>query len=397
MKKARLEKYREEVLAELKYDILEFWMKNVIDYDKGGFYGAVGGDGRPKPDAKKGVILASRILWTYSRAYIKFKDRQYLKTAELMYEYIIKHFVDKKYGGVYWMLNADGNIADPIKKFYGQAFAIYGFAEYAKASKRKQAMKNAMQLFSLMEKYGRDKTKGGYIDALAREWKPVKDTRLSTRDMNTPKTMNTNLHVMEAYSALALHTGSKKVIKALENLVNVFIDRIIMQNSHFGLFFDMDWKEASCKISFGHDIEGSWLLTEAAGIIGNKKFIDKVRPYSVRMAEAVMREAIDKDGGIYSEKEANGHIHRDKEWWMQVEAMVGFMNAYEITKKEIFLEKSLSAWEYCKKYYLRPGGEWYPNLDENNRPDKKRDIAGPWKCPYHAGRACMEIAERIVE
>jgi mannobiose 2-epimerase len=213
--------------------------------------------------------------------------------------------------------------------------------------------------------------------------------------MNTPKTMNTNLHVMEAFSCLGGYYRDNKVIDALENLVEVFLTKIILSNRHFGLFFGMDWKEASGKISFGHDIEGSWLLTEAAKIIGKQDIIKRVSAAAVEMADVILREGMDEENGIYSEQDPDGSIHKDREWWMQVEAMVGFLNAYEMTKKEIFLEKSLAAWEYCKKKYIRPAGEWYSNLDDKGNPDKKRDIAGPWKCPYHTGRACLEIYDRI--
>ncbi len=395
MEKAKLEKYKEELLKELKEDILEFWMKNVIDYDDGGFFGAVGGNGKVKPGADKGVIMATRILWTFSRAYMKLKDGQYLKTAEIMYKYITEHFVDKKNGGVFWILDHKGKPVDSSKKFYGQAFAIYGFAEFAKATGDSNALAAANELFELVEKYGRDKEKGGYIDALGSKWEEIKDTRLSSRDMNTPKTMNTNLHVMEAFSTLAGYYGDSKVKESLENLVEVFLSKIILKDRHFGLFFDMDWNEVSGKISFGHDIEGSWLLTEAAKVTGKQDIIKRVSSAAMEMADVILREGIDADGGLLSEKDADGHIHKGKEWWMQVEAMVGFFNAYEITGKEIFIEKSLSIWEYCKRKFMRQGGEWYSNLDENGNPDKKRDLAGPWKCPYHTVRACMEIYERI--
>src|SRR5208337_3176058 len=165
---------------------LDFWMKNVIDYDSGGFNGSVGGDGVANPRADKGIIMATRILWTFSRVYMKLGDAQYLKTAEIIYKYILDYFVDKKHGGVFWLLDYKGNPVDETKKFYGQAFAIYAFSEFAKASGTRQALEEANKLFGFVEKYGRDLKYGGYIDALGSNWLAVQDTRLSTKDMNTP-------------------------------------------------------------------------------------------------------------------------------------------------------------------------------------------------------------------
>lgn len=395
MEKTSLEKYREEVLAELKNNILDFWMKYIIDYDSGGFNGSVAGNGVANPRADKGIIMATRILWTFSYAYIKLGNAQYLKTAEMIYKYILDYFVDKKYGGVFWLLDYKGRPVDETKKFYGQAFAIYAFSEYAKASGKPEALDKANELFGLVEKYGRDFKYGGYIDALGSNWAVVQDTRLSTKDMNTPKSMNTNLHILEAYSGLAGNFHNKPVLEALESLIKIFTSNIILPSRHFGLFFDLEWNEASGKISYGHDIEGSWLLTEAAKITGKEEIIKEVSSLAMNMAEAILEEGIDADGGLFSEKDADGHRRSAKEWWMQAEAMVGFINAYEITKKEIFMEKSMSIWEYCKKKFIRPAGEWYGNIDDKGNPDKKGEIAGKWKCPYHTGRACLEIYERI--
>lgn len=397
MNKASLKIYREEVSTELTSDILDFWMKHVIDFSSGGFNGSVTGNGVADPKADKGVILATRILWTFARACRKLGDARYLKTADLMYHYIQEHFVDKEHGGVFWILDHQGKPVDPLKKFYGQAFAIYAFAEYSRASGNKKALDEAKTLFELVEKHGRDKVKGGYIDAVGRDWAAVADTRLSEKDLNTPKTMNTNLHVMEAFSGLIQNNPVRDatVIEALESLAKVFLEKIILPNRHFGLFFDMNWNEVSGKISFGHDIEGSWLLSEAAQTSGNESLIKAVSPVAAEMARVTMREGLEADGGVLYEREADGSLHPGKEWWMQTEAMVGFLNAYEITGEEIFAEKSILAWDYCKKRYLREGGEWFSNLDSDGLPDLSRVLAGPWKCPYHTGRACMEIMERI--
>ncbi len=389
-----LSRYRQEVLSELTDDILAFWMRNVIDFDSGGFHGLVDGKGVAVPTADKGVILATRILWTFSRAYTRIKNEAYLRTAELMYRYLLDHFLDKERGGVFWIVDSKGRPLDSTKKFYGQAFAIYAFCEFSSASGNRQALEEARQLFSLVERYGRDPVEGGYLDALGADWTPIQDTRLSEKDLNTPKTMNTNLHVLEAYSKLVQQDPRGPVTEALESLVNVFLDKIIRPNNHFGLFFDNAWNEVSGHISYGHDIEGSWLLTEAAERIGREILTKRVASVSVDMAQAVLREGLDAEGGVLNERVASGSLLPGREWWMQAEGMVGFFNAYEMTGTDLFLGKSLSAWEYCKKYFLRPGGEWFGSIHEDGTPDLGQPLAGLWKCPYHTARACLEIAER---
>lgn len=389
-----LNKYRKETLTELTDNILAYWLKNVVDFKSGGFHGYIDGKGVVDPKADKGVILATRILWTFSRAYTKLKDEQYLRAAELMVRYVRDHFLDQKHGGVFWMLDSKGVPVDSTKKFYAQGFAIYALAEYSKASGDQQALNEAKKLFELTEKYGRDRAEGGYIDAVGADWSPIADTRLSDKDLNTPKSMNTNLHVLEAYAELAHQDPRGPVVEALESLVNVFLDKIILPNRHFGLFFDNAWNEVSGNISYGHDIEGSWLLFEAAERTGNESLVKKVTPIAVEMARVAMEEALDAEGGVLNEREKDGTLKPGKEWWMTAEAMVGFFNTYESTRNDAYLEKSISAWEFCKKYFVRPGGEWYEAINDKGEPYLDRELVGPWKCPYHAGRACMEIIER---
>jgi mannobiose 2-epimerase len=396
MDKLILSRYAGEVEAELVSNILDFWMRNVIDYDTGSFNGSVSGDGTINPKADKGVLMATRALWTFSRAYKTIPDAEYLKTADLLFNYIDRHFIDKEYGGVYWLLDYSGIPVKTEKKIYGQAFALFGLAEYAKASGNKKALELASDLFDLCEKFGRDHESGGYIESYLRGWEPAPVMKLSSREPDAPKSMNTNLHVMEAYSTFAHHFPDDKIKEALEKEVHSFKNFIVRKAGHLGMFFDMDWKLLSENISYGHDLEASWLLTEAAENTGNKELITESREASILLAETALQEAIDKDGGIICEGDEKGpHIKNFKEWWMQAEAMVGFLNAYQITKKEIFLEKSLSLWEYSKKMLIRPEGEWYFYVGADGITDKTRELAGQWKCPYHTGRACIEVHERL--
>src|SRR5258708_3472059 len=214
MEKTGLKKYHEEVLTELRNDILDFWLRNVIDFDSGGFNGLVDGKGVVHPKAEKGVIMATRILWTFSRAYNQFKDERYPRAAELMFRYLQNYFIDKEQGGLFWMLDHQGKPLDSRKKFYGQAFAIYAFSEFSKASGDRRGLDEAKILFGLVEKYGKDRVEGGYIEALGGDWAPVEDNRLSEKEPITPKSMNTNLHMMEAFTGLAQQDRSEPVIEA---------------------------------------------------------------------------------------------------------------------------------------------------------------------------------------
>jgi cellobiose epimerase len=396
MDKQKLSRYAGEVEAELVGNILDFWLRNVIDFDTGGFNGSVMGDGTINPKADKGVLMATRALWTFSRAYNSLKDPEYLKAADLLYKYISEYFIDKEFGGVYWLLDYSGIPIQTEKKIYGQAFAIYGLTEYAKASDNKNAFVLARGLFDLCEKYGHDPDSGGYIEARLRDWAAAPVMKLSSREPDAPKTMNTNLHVMEAYSNFAHYFPEAKIKQALEKEIYAFKNYIVKKNGHLGMFFDMDWNQLSGHISFGHDLEASWLLMEAAENTWNDELVKECREASLLLSETALKDAIDKDGGIICEGDEKGpHLKNFKEWWAQPEAMVGFLNAYQLTKKEIFLEKSLALWEYSKKMLIRPEGDWYFYVGADGRPDKIHEIAGQWKCPYHTGRACMEVHERL--
>ncbi len=390
-----LRRYRQEMLAELTEHILPYWLDKVIDLDGDKFHGFVSGDDVADPTADKGIILTTRILWTFSRAYRQVRDERYLRAADLVYRFLKSHLLDAEQGGVFWTVDAHGAMVDTTKKFYGQAFATYALTEYAEAAGQPQALEEAKRLFDLIERHGRDRAQGGYIEALGRAWTPIQDTRLSLVDLNTPKSMNTNLHILEAYARLAKADPKGPVGEALESLVEVFLRHIVLPNRHFGLFFEMDWREVSGNLSYGHDIEGSWLLAEAAEVTGQERLVKAVVPVAVEMARVTIQEALDAEGGILNEREADGHVKSGKEWWMQSEAMVGFLNAYQLTGDELFLDKSLAVWEFCKRHFLRPTGEWYTHIDDQGAPDLKGPVVGPWKCPYHAARTCLEIVERI--
>ena len=390
---------KEEVKNELVHDILPYWMGKMVDKDRGGFYGQITGNDELVPDAPKGAILNARILWTFSSAAIHLKDEKYLKYAERAKDYILKYFFDNQYGGTYWMLNADGSPADTKKQIYSQAFFIYAFVEYYKATSDKSILDKAIELFRLIERYSFDNYENGYLEAFSRDWKLLEDLRLSTKDANEKKTMNTHLHILEAYTNLYRVFKEKNIAQKMKNIIELFLDKIInSETHHLDLFFDENWHCKSTLFSYGHDIEASWLLYEAALVYGDEALLKRVRKESVDIAISAV-EGIQPNGAIINEKNyLTGHVDDNCDWWPQAEAIVGFYNAWELTKIDTFGEIALADWAFTKENIIdKVNGEWHWAVTIDGQIDLKNDKAGFWKCPYHNSRMCIEIMDRIHE
>jgi cellobiose epimerase len=390
-----LSHYRAEVLDELG-SILSYWMDYTVDEEQGGFYGTVSNDNVPDKTAQKGVVLNSRILWAFSAAFLHTREQRYLDIAERAYQYIMNHFIDHEYGGVYWSVDHKGKMLDGKKQIYGLAFCIYGLSEYYKASKDELALYFANDLFEYIEQHSYDKEKRGYLEAFTREWQPIGDLRLSEKDNNEKKTMNTHLHVIEAYANLYSVSQDTRLNEQIKNLLDVFEKYMINPATfHLNLFLDEKWNVKSSLISYGHDVEAAWLLFQCAESISSNFYIKRYKELSVKITDAAT-EGLDTDGGLWYEYEpANDHWIKEKHSWPQAEAMVGFMNAYQLTGNEKYLKHSLNSWEFIKRSIRdKVNGEWFWGVDENNISMKKKDKVGFWKCPYHSTRACIEIIDR---
>jgi mannobiose 2-epimerase len=387
-------RYKAELTEELT-DILSYWMKYTIDRS-GGFYGSVNNCNTPDEAAVKGVVLNSRILWAFSAAYQVTKNLSHYKTAQRAYDYILKHFIDREFGGVYWSVDANGNMLDVRKQMYGLAFCIYGLSEYYKISNEQQAIDAAIDLYNYIERYSFDKDQNGYIEAFTREWTAISDLRLSEKDNNERKTMNTHLHIVEAYVNLYSIWPDTGLKEKISNLLFLF-DRFFVNstNYHLNLFFDDNWKLKSSLQSYGHDIEAAWLLQQCAEIIKDEKWMDQFRQHAVPITEAAA-EGLDTDGGLWYEYElGNDRLIREKHSWPQAEAMIGFYNAYQLTGNERYLQRSLHCWEFVKKYIKdKENGEWFWGVTSDYTVMQK-EKAGFWKCPYHNTRACIELLKRI--
>jgi mannobiose 2-epimerase len=388
---------RQQLEEELTGNILPFWMTHVVDKVHGGFYGAVTNDLRVHNEVPRSAILCARILWTYATAYWRLGGAQYLSMARWAYDYLTRVFWDQEYGGLYWQVDYKGNPVFDRKHHYAQAFAIYGLTEYYRATQEPQSLVLAQTLFHLLEEHAYEAVYQGYIEGSSRKWETLVDMRLSDRDLNCRKSMNTMLHILEAYTNL-LQVWDDAHLKAQHRaLLETFQQHIIdHQTGHFKLFFDDQWHSLSENVSFGHDIEGSWLLWAAAKAQGDSALLAQVRESAINIAAAVYREGIDDDGSLFYEGSPQGFVDTSKAWWTQAEAVVGFYNAYQLSGQVHFAQAAYRCWTYIQaKMVDRRHGEWFKHLHRDGTPDNARYKAGPWDCPYHHSRACFEMLVRL--
>jgi len=394
--KNHLRRYREELENQLE-EILSWWMQRTPDKQNGGFVGRIDHYNNIYPGAPKGSVLNSRILWTFSSSYIVTGKTEYLETAKRAFDYIIENFIDKDFGGVFWTVDSNGKPLDDKKQVYALAFAVYGLSEYFKSSKNETAKETAIALYHAILDHSYDNRFGGYIEALARDWQQIADLRLSAKDANEKKSMNTHLHLLEAFANLYGIWPDKSLKQKVVELITIFLNRIIDEKTyHLNLFFDEQWRSKSNISSYGHDIEAAWLIQDAAAMIGNESLLEQVKGKSVKMAEAAAK-GLDADGGLWYEyDELQKHLVREKHSWPQAEAMIGFFNTWQITGDERFLNRSLDTWKFVQEYILDKNfGEWYWGVNEDHSPMIQEDKVGIWKCPYHNSRACVEIIKRI--
>lgn len=323
---------RADLLAELTGRILPYWMEHVPDNACGGYYGRIDGEGHLHPEALKGCVLHARILWTFAAAARTLKRPDYLPYAERAYGFLLRAFNDPLHGGVFWSADRRGHPVDMRKQVYANAFAIYALAEYAQASGDLHALDLAHELFELLERHSRDGEHGGYLEAFTRGWRPLADVRLSAKDENEKKSMNTHLHVLEAYAALFRARPGQLVKEALKALLDVFVTRIVnAETGHLNLFLTERWARTSTRVSYGHEVEASWLLDEAAEAVGEKGVVRRVRSAAAALAEAAC-EGLQPDGSLINERDAaSGHADLRRDWWPQAEAVVGFLNAWQRT------------------------------------------------------------------
>lgn len=392
-----IQKMRQEMEEELNANILPFWMNKMTDEANGGFYGRITGKEVLMPEAEKGAILNARILWTFSSAYRILKKEEYLVAATRAKRYLLDHFYDKEFGGIYWSLDYQGKPLDTKKQIYALGFALYGLSEYHRATGDEEALDYAVRLFESIEKHSFDTAKNGYCEALTREWGEMADMRLSDKDENERKTMNTHLHILEPYTNLYRVWKDERLEKQLRNLINLFTEKILnLRTGHLELFFNDDWVSKYRIVSYGHDIEASWLIHEAALVLGDKTVLTKVEPL-VEYIAAAADEGLTPEGSmIYETFPDKGKTDTDCHWWVQAENVVGHVNLYQHFDDEVALQKAFRCWEFIKNNLVDTvNGEWHWSVLADGTVNTTDDKAGFWKCPYHNGRMCMEVMERF--
>ena len=409
----------------LENNILRFWLDKMQDEENGGFYGQMTGRGQLIKEADKGAILNARILWSFSAAYRVMGKKEYLEAATRAKEYFISHFIDHEYGGVFWSLDYKGQPKDTKKQFYAIGFAIYGLSVYARATGDHEALDYAIQLYENIEEHALDHVYNGYIEACTREWGVMEDMRLSDLDANYPKSQNTHLHIIEPYTNLyrcmrefqaaqscnyvpaigavlpvAITVPQETFVRveaSLRNLIHIFTDHILNPATHhLDLFFEMDWTRGAGHLeSYGHDIECSWLMHEAALVLGDPYVLEKVEPI-VRMVAQASEKGLRPDGSMIHEANLDtGHVDDDLHWWVQAENVVGWYNIYQHFHVADALQKALHGWQYIKEQLIdREHGEWHWSRHADGTLNTVDDKAGFWKCPYHNSRMCLEIIER---
>ena len=394
---------KSEARVLLETNILSFWQERMVDYQQGGFYGRIDGYNVLHPDAEKGAVLNARILWTFAAAARVLNNTPYRILAARAYDYLMQRFIDREQGGVYWSLNADGTPLDTKKQTYAIAFAIYGLAEYVRLTNNQEALNAAIRLFEDLEAHAYkwdnekiSKCKNGYVEALTRDWQPIADMRLSEKDENGVFTMNTHLHVLEAYTNLYrvlknvqrddVQGTKERITKQLRTLIDIFANRIFdPATGHLMLFFDEKWQPSNTHTSPGHDIEAAWLLHEALEVLGDEELLNQTLPVIHSLAQAAEEDIMD-----------------EKEWWCYAEAVVGYIDQWKLYQEEkpiesnINLELAETAFHYIQTHLMdRENGEWFWTILPDGTPDRTHDKAGFWKCPYHNSRMCIEIIERL--
>lgn len=388
---------RHAIEADLRGNILPFWIRHVANRPAHTFHGHLTNALSVDPTAERGALLTSRILWTYASALRQYGEPAYRDMTDFAYDDLLTHYHDAKHGGFYWSIKPDGTVKRDRKQVYGQAFALYALSEYHAATGLREPLDRAIDVFHLLERHARERAHGGYLEAFARDWSSIADMRLSAVDQNDPKSQNTMLHVMEAYTRLLNVWPDPGLRAALRDLVELMLTRIVDgRTGHLGLFFTADWRPTSDKISYGHDIEAAWLLSRAGEALGDVALTARINALTVKIADVTLVEGTDADGAIFNLGGPAGVIDHSKEWWPQAEAVVGFLNAWQLSQEVRYLKAAAKTWAFIDQHLVdRTNGEWFRGVTREGKAIPTFEKVGFWKCPYHNGRMGLEAVARL--
>jgi cellobiose epimerase len=387
----------EAMRSHLLKHIMPFWCGPAVDREQGGWMAWLSNDLTANRTKPKGLIVNARILWTFSALHRFRPEPIFREMADRAFDVVMNRFWDSQYGGAFWQLNDRFEVIDDSKKTYGQAFYVYALVEYFQAFGAAAALERAEELFQLIEQHTHDNQYGGYLEVRRRDWSEAADTRLSEKDQNEKKSMNNHLHVLEAYTNLYRVWKTELVERRLRELIELFENRILdRRTNHLHHFFDEAWNVRSDSYTFGHDIEGAWLLCEAAEVLGDAQMLRRVQQAALGISAVVLQEAVSADGGLCYEGQAGKIIDSRKEYWPQVEGIVGFINAYQLSGDVKYLQAARGLWEYVERNLVdRKHGEWFWRINEDGRPDATLPKVSEWKGPYHVSRACLETVHRL--
>jgi cellobiose epimerase len=393
----KISDFQQSVRKDLRYNILPFWIHHTLDQQKGGFIGRMTNDRQVIQDAPKGLVLNTRILWTYSAAYRFETKPEYLTMAQRAYDYLMQNFWDTEYGGAYWLLDSNGQPQDDMKKLYGESFVIYSLSEFHRATGNQEALSKAQELFKIIETKCHDAKNQGYFEMYNRDWTLSEQPSIGAGEPRMKKSMNAHLHLMEAYTNLYRVWKDDLLRRRLKELIEVFRDHIIdSETYHFKLFFDETWDSEDEIISFGHDIEGSWLLPEAAEVLGDEEMIMQMNGIALKMAQACYEQALDPDGALLYEADLEKIINTDKHWWPQAETVVGFLNAYQMSGERDYFDAAFRCWQFIENFLVdHEHGEWFSIVSRDAVPNLQALKVSEWKAPYHNARCCFETIHRL--
>jgi len=378
--------------------LMPFWCGPAVDHEQGGWMGWLSNDLKPDRTQPKGLIVNSRILWAFSAVHQARPEKLLRQMADRAFDFVMNRFWDPLQGGAFWRLNDAGQVIDDSKKIYGQAFYIYALSEYHRAFGSPPALARARELFELIERHAHDARHGGYLEVRRRDWSEADpDARLSDKDMNEKKSMNNHLHVLEAYTNLYRVWKEPRVAQRLRELIQLFQQRILdARTRHFNHFFDEAWRVRSDSYTFGHDIEGTWLLCEAAEVLDDAALRQQAGASAPPMADVVLQEGIDTDGALRYEGRGGKIIDGGKECWPQAEAVIGLLNAFQISRNEKYLKAVLRVWDFIENRLVdRIHGEWFWRITPEGQVDATLPKVSEWKGPYHASRMCLETLHRL--
>jgi mannobiose 2-epimerase len=398
MKASQLKHFAKRVRDELFGNLMPFWCGPAVDREQGGWMGWLSNDLKPDRTQPKGLILNSRILWAFSAVHQAREDALFQQMADRAFDFLMNRFWDGQYGGAFWRLDDTGRLTDDSKKIYGQAFCIYAFSEYYRAFGSRAALARAIELFELLEAHAHDARHGGYWEVRRRDWsEAAPGARLSEKDMDEKKSMNNHLHVLEAYTNLYRVWKDPRVEQRLRELLHLFEQRILdPRTHHFHHFFNEEWAVRSDSYTFGHDIEGTWLLCEAAEVLGDNPLLDHVRALVLPIARVVLAEGVAADGALLYEGKGGRIIDAGKECWPQAEAVIGFLNAGQLSGEDEFFQASVRACDFVATHLVDPAhGEWFWRINPDGKPEDRLPKVSEWKGPYHASRMCLETLHRL--